>query len=167
MGTQSEEGVNESSITIISVLRIQSLNSIEVNDFKYTITMSYLWTTLEPCLCIINANLPLIRTFLATVAPGLFGSSLHASLSTTNPTPTIGTVRTRGDVHKAQFEVIENEDRYGYLKGGDLDVEKNRLGISNTISGGRHESSQGSETELYTMRPEEQIVVGRSVSIDY
>lgn len=164
---QDEKGANKSSITIISVLRIVSLNSININDFKYTITMSYLWTTLEPCLCIINANLPMTRSFLATVAPGLFGSSLHQTTTTSNPTPTIGTVRSRGDLHKARFEVIENEDRYGYLKRGNLDVEKNRLGIQNEISGGRHGSEQGSETELYHMRPEERIVVGRSVSIDY
>jgi len=116
-------------ITVISILRIESLHAINPKDFAYTITMSFLWTTLEPCLCIINTNLPMTRTFLAIIAPSIFGSSLH------NATTELSTT-VRGD-KEGQFQVIDFDERYGYLRKKGIDVEMNRLGNENRISGGR------------------------------
>jgi hypothetical protein len=63
-----------SGITIISIIRIKSLQVISFTEPTYTLPMG-LWTTLEPCLCIINANLPMVRTVLVEVVATIFGST--------------------------------------------------------------------------------------------
>jgi hypothetical protein len=109
--------------------------------------MTFLWTTLEPCLCIINANLPMTRTFLTLVAPSVSGSPLHQSTTGRSEITTIESARAQNSGKKAQFEVIEFDERFGYLKKAGIDVEMNRLGTENNISGGtggkhgRHVSS--------------------------
>lgn len=62
------------SITIISIIRIRSIQTISFADPTFTFSMSIFWTTLEPCLCVINANLPMVRTLFVDLAPGIFGS---------------------------------------------------------------------------------------------
>ncbi|KAL3420924.1 integral membrane protein [Phlyctema vagabunda] len=71
-------------ITIISIIRIKSLQIISFTDPTFTLPMGLLWTTLEPCLCIINANLPMTRTYLATKLPHLFGSTKDRTYGTGN-----------------------------------------------------------------------------------
>jgi hypothetical protein len=67
--------LNFKSITIVSIIRIRALQIISFTDPTFTLPMALLWSTLEPCLCIINANLPMVRTILAVISPTIFGST--------------------------------------------------------------------------------------------
>jgi len=108
-------------ITAISILRIKSLQLISFTDPTYTLPMGLFWTTLEPCLAIINANLPMVRTFLIGVAPGLFGSTNDQSKAN-HATITYGS-------RSNNFELL-GED-------GTADVKLGQIRTENIIRGGR------------------------------
>jgi hypothetical protein len=119
--------------------------------------MGLLWTTLEPCLCIINANLPMIRTYLIGVAPRIFGSTADQ----TSHKPAGPENGSRPD----PFELIL-DDRYGY---GANDINLDQTKMENTIMGGgkgRRGEDSGSESERYLTKGSAQIVVARSVDVE-
>ncbi|TVY41060.1 Satratoxin biosynthesis SC1 cluster protein [Lachnellula subtilissima] len=134
-----------SFITVVSILRIQALGMVKSEDFQYTLTMSLLWGTLEPILSIIATNLPMARTFLAMVAPSVFSSSLRKQTTGRSELTTFGHSRNRSAPNKSQFEVIEIDERFGYLKKAGIDVEMNRLGTQSRISGGTEKKKAGSK----------------------
>jgi len=72
-------------ITVISIIRLKSLQAISFTDPTYTLPLGLLWSTLEPCLGIINANLPMCRPYLATLFPNLFGTTRNRATSNTDP----------------------------------------------------------------------------------
>ena len=61
------------SIVIVSILRIVCLPTVTFTDPTYTMAMGLFWTSLEPCLCVINANLPMVRTIFVDFSPRVFG----------------------------------------------------------------------------------------------
>jgi hypothetical protein len=120
--------------------------------------MGLLWTTLEPCLCIINANLPMVRTVLATYAPKVFGST--AGQTTHKPT-----LPGQGNSRPDPFELIR-DDRYGY---GANDLKLGHIGTENRIRGGRSRESTtdvDTDSERHLTKGDNHIVVGRSVDIE-
>lgn len=129
----------------VSILRIQAIGMVELDNFRYTLTMSLLWGTLEPLLSIIVANLPMARTFLAIAAPSIFNSSLQKQATGRSELTTFGHSRNRSAPNKSQFEVIEIDERFGYLKKAGIDVEMNRLGTQNRISGGNEKRKTSSK----------------------
>ncbi|TVY86426.1 hypothetical protein LAWI1_G007799 [Lachnellula willkommii] len=106
---------------------------VKSEDFRYTLTTSLLWSTLEPLLSIIVANLPIARTFLATAAPSLFSSSLQKPTTGQSELTTSRHSRNRSAPNKSQFEVTRIDEHFGYLKKAGIDVEMNRLGTQNRI----------------------------------
>jgi len=72
-------------ITVISIIRLKSLQAISFADPTYTLPLGLLWSTLEPCLGIINANLPMCRPYLATLFPNIFGTTRNRATSNTDP----------------------------------------------------------------------------------
>lgn len=63
-----------SSIVIISIIRIKSIEAVSFTDPTFSMAFSIFWTNLEPSLCIINAKLPMVRTlFVDFVVPRVFG----------------------------------------------------------------------------------------------
>jgi hypothetical protein len=67
------------SICVISIIRLESLIAIKFDDITYTLAPALMWTTIEPCLGIINACLPMMRPFLIAVFPTGFFASAHKS----------------------------------------------------------------------------------------
>ena len=79
------------------------------------------------------------------VFPSLFSSSLHKSTTERSELTTFGHSRNRSAPNKAPFEVIEIDERFGYLKKAGFDVEMNRLGTENRISGGNEKKKVASK----------------------
>ncbi|CZR51597.1 uncharacterized protein PAC_01474 [Phialocephala subalpina] len=142
-------------ITIISIIRIKSLQVISFTDPTYTLPMGLLWTTLEPCLCIINANLPMVRTYLTGHFPTVFGST---SDQTSRKTPLPGASSSRPD----PFELI-HDDRYGAK-----DIKLGQIGTENRIHAGRRSKpiEGDSDSERYLTKGDNHIHVGRSVDVE-
>ncbi|KUJ23478.1 uncharacterized protein LY89DRAFT_728223 [Mollisia scopiformis] len=141
-------------ITIISIIRIKSLQVISFTDPTYTLPMGLLWTTLEPCLCIINANLPMVRTCLATYAPKAFGSTND---QTSRKTPLPGQSGSRSD----PFDLIR-DDRFGAT-----DIKLGQIGTESRIHAGRRSQPLGdSDSERYLTKGDNHIHVGRSVDVE-
>jgi hypothetical protein len=63
------------SVSIISVIRLKSLMEIDFSDITYSVQMGVMWTTLEPQLAIICANMPFLKTILTKMVPGLFSTN--------------------------------------------------------------------------------------------
>ncbi|KAI9056109.1 hypothetical protein LZ554_001037 [Drepanopeziza brunnea f. sp. 'monogermtubi'] len=152
-------------ITIISVIRIKSAQIISFDDPTYTLPMGLLWTTLEPCLCIINANLPMVRTYLVAVAPKIFGST--ADHTTRMRIPSIGGSNVRvlgGSGRPGAFERID-DDRFG---DGDLErnVKMGKIGTESRIQGGRGLGTEDSESEVHLTKGDDRIMVGKSVHVE-
>jgi hypothetical protein len=101
--------------------------------------MALFWSTLEPCLCIINANLPMVRTFLAAVAPTVFGS-------TKDQTTRKSTLPGQSGPDPFEFRAAQ----CGYR-------------TENIILGGREDDN---ESERYLTQGNNHIIVGRSVDIE-
>jgi hypothetical protein len=149
--------LTSTSITVISIIRIKSLQVISFTDPTYTLPMGLFWTTLEPCLCIINANLPMVRTFLAAVAPTIFGSTKDRTSRATSGLP--GQSGSRPD----HFELIK-DDRFGCGKN---DIRLGRIGTENNILGGRSGvTNNDSDSERYLTKGDNHITVGRSVDVE-
>lgn len=47
---------------------------IDFTDITYSVQMGVMWTVIEPEIAIVCANMPLLKTILATMAPGLFST---------------------------------------------------------------------------------------------
>lgn len=142
-------------ITIISIIRIKSLQVISFADPTYTLPMGLFWTTLEPCLCIINANLPMVRTYLTSHFPTVFGST---SDQTSRKTPLPGASSSRPD----PFELIQ-DDRYGTK-----DIKLGQIGTESRIHAGRRSKpiEGDSHSERYLTKGGNHIHVGRSVDVE-
>ncbi|KAI9823825.1 MAG: hypothetical protein M1819_001126 [Sarea resinae] len=73
-------------ITIISIVRMQSLLVLNFADFSYSMINPVFWTVTEPSLAIISACLPMLRPVLNYVFPKNFwGKSSRDQRSTGNP----------------------------------------------------------------------------------
>lgn len=57
------------------MIRLKSLMEIDFTDITYSVQMGVMWTVIEPELAIICANMPLLKTVVSRMAPGLFSSS--------------------------------------------------------------------------------------------
>ena len=65
-----------SSITIISIIRLRCIQTqVSFADPTFGMCMAIFWSTMEPCLCIINANLPMVRAIFVDLAPRVFSST--------------------------------------------------------------------------------------------
>ncbi|KAJ5812170.1 hypothetical protein N7474_008471 [Penicillium riverlandense] len=62
-------------VSIISIIRLKSLMEIDFTDITYSVQMGVMWTVIEPELAIICSNMPLLKTVLSRMAPGLFSAS--------------------------------------------------------------------------------------------
>jgi hypothetical protein len=51
---------------------LEALIDIAFDDITYTLAPALMWTTIEPCLGIINACLPMMRPFLVAIFPAGF-----------------------------------------------------------------------------------------------
>lgn len=47
---------------------------IDFSDITYSVQMGVMWTTIEPELAIICANMPFLKTILSKLVPGLFST---------------------------------------------------------------------------------------------
>ncbi|KAJ5674916.1 uncharacterized protein N7477_004850, partial [Penicillium maclennaniae] len=61
-------------VSIISIIRLKSLMDIDFSDITYSVQMGVMWTTIEPELAIICANMPFLKTILSRMVPGLFST---------------------------------------------------------------------------------------------
>lgn len=48
---------------------------IDFTDITYSVQMGVMWTTIEPQLAIICANMPFLKTVLSKMVPGLFSTN--------------------------------------------------------------------------------------------
>lgn len=147
------------SITIISIIRIKSLETISFTDPTYTLPMGLLWTTLEPCLCIINANLPMTRTYFTTKFPTLFPTSSNRTYGTSEGAKRMqsgsfgGIKMTR--MTRDNFEMLGGDQNFGTKSSNKV-----------TVKGGSEVDSIESQKQLTMGANKNQIVVGRSVDIE-
>jgi hypothetical protein len=58
---------------------LEALIDIKFDDITYTLAPALMWTTIKPCLGIINACLPMMRPFLVAIPPSGFFVSAHKS----------------------------------------------------------------------------------------
>ncbi|KAH9219105.1 hypothetical protein DL95DRAFT_457573 [Leptodontidium sp. 2 PMI_412] len=122
-------------ITAISIVRIIALRRMDFNDPTVSFQTPIIWTIIEPSLCIINGNLPMVRTCLAAASPRLFGTI------STQPTPLgkIGPSTVSGSRNQGtEFQRIGD--------GGENDVQLEQIGSRITVEGGieNHAISNGS-----------------------
>ncbi|KAJ6031354.1 hypothetical protein N7540_002086 [Penicillium herquei] len=61
-------------VSIISIVRLVSLMAIDFSDITGSVQMGVMWTVIEPELAIICANMPLLKTIVARIAPSLFST---------------------------------------------------------------------------------------------
>ncbi|KAJ6096877.1 hypothetical protein N7486_007623 [Penicillium sp. IBT 16267x] len=61
-------------VSIISIVRLVALRAIDFDNITGSVQMGVMWTVIEPELAIICANMPLLKTVLARVAPSLFST---------------------------------------------------------------------------------------------
>jgi hypothetical protein len=155
-----EPVLTDHSITIISIIRIKSLQVISFTDPTYTLPMGLLWTTLEPCLCIINANLPMVRIVLATVLPTIFGST--SDQTSRKISTTTGLHGSRPD----PFELIK-DDR-GLIGHGPNDFRLGQVGTEHRIRGGRsrQENSEFDSDSEQHLTKGNNIIVERRVDVE-
>lgn len=73
--TGADSFVFSNRVSIISIIRLNSLMEIDFADITYSVQMGVMWTIIEPELAIICANMPLLKTVLTRMAPALFSSS--------------------------------------------------------------------------------------------
>ncbi|KAI9049659.1 hypothetical protein LZ554_006684 [Drepanopeziza brunnea f. sp. 'monogermtubi'] len=69
-------------LTFISILRIVAIKEIDFSSPTYTLLDCVFWSTLEPCLAIMNGNLPMVRSLLVVLAPSLFNVSVESKSTT-------------------------------------------------------------------------------------
>ncbi|QKX54809.1 uncharacterized protein TRUGW13939_01898 [Talaromyces rugulosus] len=62
-------------ITIISIIRMQSLIVLSFTEISSSMVDPVFWTVVEPSLAVTNACLPIIRPIIAIILPGHFFSS--------------------------------------------------------------------------------------------
>lgn len=108
---------------------------MDFNDPTVSFQTPIIWTIIEPSLCIINGNLPMVRTCLAAASPRLFGTI------STQPTPLgkIGPSTVSGSRNQGtEFQRIGD--------GGENDVQLEQIGSQITVEGGieNHAISNGS-----------------------
>ncbi|KAG9236101.1 hypothetical protein BJ875DRAFT_246451 [Amylocarpus encephaloides] len=61
--------------TAVSILRMRTLLMNNPQDLTFGLARVYVWSILDPCVCLINADLPMIKTYFMLVAPKVFGSA--------------------------------------------------------------------------------------------
>ncbi|KAJ5053864.1 uncharacterized protein L3040_000154 [Drepanopeziza brunnea f. sp. 'multigermtubi'] len=151
-------------ITIISVIRIKSLQVISFADPTYTLPMGLLWTTLEPCLCIINANMPMVRTYVVAVAPKMLGST--ADQTTRIQTPTIGgsNVGLIGGSGRPSPSERIGDDRLGYVDS-EMGVKMGNVGTESQVQGSRGWKVEENESESHLTKGD-RIMVEKSVHVE-
>jgi hypothetical protein len=96
---------------------------ISFTDPTFTLPMGLFWTSLEPCLCIINANLPMCRNYLIASYPSLFGTTSNNYVNSSRQITgdALGRKRAQND-----FEML----------GGSEEFSGNLGKARNVISGG-------------------------------
>lgn len=58
---------------------------IDFTDITYSVQMGVMWTVIEPELAIICANMPLLKTVLSRMAPGLFSTGRATKYGVSDP----------------------------------------------------------------------------------
>ncbi|KAH7418087.1 hypothetical protein BKA64DRAFT_187790 [Cadophora sp. MPI-SDFR-AT-0126] len=159
-------------ITIISAIRIKSLQIISFTDPTFTLPMGLFWTTLEPCLAIINANLPMVRTYLVAVAPKVFGST--ADQTSRMKSSTLGglghgSAGVGGRSNRPDNFALIEDGRFGYRENDDVKLGKIGTESRIQVGGGRGRSkgdATDSDSERHLTKGGNQIYVGRSVDVE-
>ncbi|KAH9208340.1 hypothetical protein DL95DRAFT_480514 [Leptodontidium sp. 2 PMI_412] len=119
-------------VTVISMIRIKFLVSIDFANPTQTLFPAGYWTSLEATIGIICANLPMVRMYLVSVAPSIFGTTnARTSANTTAPT------RIRNISRPDAFELIEDcTNRFA-----ENDVEVAKPGAQGAIVSERKDGS--------------------------
>jgi hypothetical protein len=121
--------------------------------------MGLLWTVLEPCLGIINGNLPMVRTILIAFAPGIFGSTND---NTTSRSRTMGLSTKEG--RRTPFHLITT--------GEEIEMGRNGIMVGQTKSsvwGGSKPKARETENDTDSERAFAKgtgIMVGTTVDIE-
>lgn len=68
------------SVVIISILRIQALTKLKLDDLQYNSFYTDLYSVLEPCIAVVTACLPVMQPLYAKLASYEIISSLRSSL---------------------------------------------------------------------------------------
>ncbi|KAL1998907.1 hypothetical protein VTN02DRAFT_5401 [Thermoascus thermophilus] len=64
-------------VSVISVVRLESLMAIDFADITHSVQMGVLWTVVEPELSVICANMPVLKPVVSRLFPRLFPASSH------------------------------------------------------------------------------------------
>ena len=127
------------------------------------------WTTLEPCLCIINGNLPIVRTYLTTKFPSVFGSTKGDD---TFGASDRGRVRTQASVYGGivradNFEMLGEPCFDERELRGDMNQQRDDLGRETNVVSVRVEAGADSDgSQKWLTEGKNQIIVGRSVEVE-
>ncbi|KAJ5613820.1 hypothetical protein N7528_007474 [Penicillium herquei] len=122
-------------VSIISIVRLVSLMAINFTNITGTVQMAVMWTVIEPELAIICANMPLMKTIIARIAPNLFSTG-KARYGVSDP---------------QTFERLQDSQKNNIYPMNRLDHEAVRTHIS-TTNRGPGESQRhlaGNETNTY------------------
>ena len=106
------------------MIRIKFLVSIDFSNPTETLFPAGYWTLLEATIGIICANLPMVRTYLVSVAPGVFGTTDAQTSGNAAVLPRIRNI-SRPDA----FELIE-DCTYRFTEN---DAELGKLGAQGAI----------------------------------
>jgi hypothetical protein len=102
---------------------------IDFTDITYSVQMGVMWTVIEPELAIICANLPLLKTVLSRMAPGLFSTG-----------------RTKYGVSDPQaFERLQDQQSSNIYPMNQMDHEAVRTHISSTNTNESQRALYGKE----------------------
>ncbi|KAJ5946441.1 hypothetical protein N7454_003280 [Penicillium verhagenii] len=120
-------------VSIISIVRLISLMAIDFSDITGSVQMGVMWTVIEPELAIICANMPLLKTILARVAPGLFSTG-----------------KTGYGVSDPQtFERLQDSQRNNIYPMNRIDHEAVHTHISTTNGSESQRNLAGNKTNAY------------------
>ncbi|KAJ5738593.1 hypothetical protein N7493_001748 [Penicillium malachiteum] len=120
-------------VSIISIVRLVALMAINFTNITGSVQMAVMWTVIEPELAIICANMPLMKTIIARVAPNLFSTG-KARYGVSDP---------------QTFERLQDSQRNNIYPMNRLDHEPIRTHISTTNGGESQRNLAGHETNTY------------------
>lgn len=121
---------NAISNTAVSILRMRAFLNAYNHDITFTMARVFLWTTMDPCVCIIVANLPMVRTYLMIVAPRVFGNT-ESAVNISNAIQNMRGIN--------RIVVPPERSHLGYTRDWMRDHERREkpFGVEVVISGGR------------------------------
>lgn len=99
-------------ICIVTVLRIRSLNILQLTDPTLTIPDNLIWTSIEPMLSIISANLPLLPVLFKKKQSASYGSGLsHEGSRAGIKSKSKATANASGNWNKTQIKANRSNNR--------------------------------------------------------